>query len=256
MASDVNRRRAARQKKARQKQLKILLLFFIILAVITLVIMCFTVFFKVEKISVSGSKLYSPSDIVKASKITTDDSWFFVSEEEIETNVREKLPFVDSIELKRTFPNKIQLIITDAKEQAYYHAGDKCYVLSENGYILKEQKDVPENVFEVRTNGITGNPGQKAQYKNVAEEELLSNLIKTLQQQDINIDFIDVKSVIQIKIGIEDRYTVLFGKNEYIGEKINHLSSMLDNITDDADIIDLSMWRPDNRQGTTRKSEN
>ncbi|MBR6502657.1 MAG: FtsQ-type POTRA domain-containing protein [Clostridia bacterium] len=253
MSTDVNKRRAARQKKARQKQLKILLIFFIILAIVTLIIMCFTVFFTVNKINVTGSKIYSKSDIVKASQITTDDSWFFVSEDEVEENIRTKLPFVDSVELKRDFPDKIQLIITDAKEHSYYFSNNKYYVLSDKGYILNEQKNIPENAFEIKTHGISGKPGQKAVYKNVAEQDLVNNLIQNLQVYNIEIDEIDVTSLLQIKLKIEGKYTVLLGKNEYIEEKIKHLSSMIDNITDEANVIDLSMWEPDKREGTTRK---
>ena len=253
MASDVNSRRAARQKKARQRQLKILLIFFIVIAIVTLVIMCFTVFFQVKVIKSTGSKIYSGSQIGEASKVTGKDSLFFVSEEEIEENVRQKCPYIDSVKLERVFPDEIQLIVTDAKEHAYYLSGDKYYLISEKGYILKEQKELPENVFQIKTNGINGKPGQKAEYKNIAENELVTNLIKYLRKYDVDIDVIDVTSLLQIELQIEDKYTVLLGKNEHISDKIKHLSSMLDNITDDADIIDLSMWQPDNRQGTTRK---
>lgn len=254
MASDVNSRRAARQKKARQRQLKILLIFFIVVVIVTLVIMCFTVFFQVKIIKSTGSKIYSGSQIGEASKVTGKDSLFFVSEEEIEENIRKECPYIDNVKLKRVFPDEIQLIVTDAKEHAYYLSGDKYYIISEKGYILKEQKETPENVFQIKTNGIKGKPGQKAEYKNITENELVANLIEDLRKYDINIDVIDTTSLLQIELKIEGKYTVILGKNEYISDKIKHLSSMLDNITDNSDIIDLSMWQPDNRQGTTRKS--
>ncbi len=254
MASDINSRRAARQKKARKRQLKMLLILFVVIAIITLVIMCFTVFFKVEKIKVTGSEKFTSQQIVHASKITTDDSWFFLSEDEIEENVRKELPFVDSVELKREFPNKVQLIVTDAKEYACYKSEEKYYVLSKNGYVLKQQDETPENVFEIKTRGIKGKPGEKAKYVNVSEEELVKKLITNLMENNINIDSIDVTSTLQIKLNIEDRYTVYLGKNEYIEDKIKHLKGMIDAITNDADIIDLSIWRPDNRHGLTRKS--
>lgn len=254
MASDVNRRRAARQKKARQRQLKFMLILFIIIAIIILAIMCFTVFFKVEKIKVSGSKLYTSKDIVSASNITTDDSWFFLSEDDIEDNIRKKLNFVDSVELKKEFPNKVQLIVTDAKEYACYKSGDKYFIISEKGYILKEQDEIPENVFAITTRGISGKPGEKAKYTNVAEEQIVSDLIKFLHENNININEIDASSTMQIKLKVEDRYTVLLGKNEYLEDKVKHLKGMILAITNDADIIDLSVWSPENRHGLTRKS--
>ncbi len=254
MASDVNSRRAARQKKARQRQLKLLLIFFIIIAIITLVVMCFTVFFKVEKVNVSGSKIYSKSQIIKASKLTTNDGLFFVSEDEIEQNIRKDCPYVDEVKLKRDFPDAIQLIVTDAKEYAYYNVGDKYYILSENGYILKQQDEVPENVFKIVTSGISGKPGEKSKYKNTAQEQTVNNLITCLQKSNINIDEIDVTSSLQIELKIEGKYTVLLGTKEYTEDKIKHLSSMLKAIDDDKDIIDLSIWTPENRRGSARKS--
>lgn len=254
MASDVNSRRAARQKKARRRQLKILLIFFIIIAIITLVIMCFTVFFKVEKVNVTGSKIYSKSQIIKASKLTTKDGIFFVSEEDIEKNVRKECPYVDSVELKRDFPNAVQLIVTDAKEYAYYSADEKYYILSSNGYILKQQTDVPENVFQIITSGISGKAGQKAKYKNSTEEQLVKTLITQLQNNDINIDVIDVTSAFQIHLEVEEKYTVYLGKNEYLEDKIKHLNGMLDAVDDEEDIIDLSIWTPENRNGVAKKS--
>ena len=254
MASDVNSRRAARQRKARKRQLKILLLFLVIIAVITLVIMCFTVFFKVKRVNVTGSKIYSKSQIIKASKLTTKDGLFFVSEEDIEENVRKECPYVDSVELKRDFPDAVQLIVVDAKEYAYYNVDEKYYILSSNGYILKQQNDVPENVFKIVTNGISGKVGEKAKYKNSAEEELVKTLINQLQNNDINIDVIDVTSVFQIQLEIEGKYTVSLGKNEYLEEKIKHLNTMLSDIDDDMTIIDLSIWKPQDRYGSAKKS--
>ena len=92
MQSDVNKRRAARQKKARRRRLKIAFIFFLIIALITLAIMCFTVFFPIKRINVSGSEIYSKSEIIKASKLTTNDNLLVVSEEEIENNIRQQLP--------------------------------------------------------------------------------------------------------------------------------------------------------------------
>ena len=78
MPSDVNRRRAARQRAARRKRLKTAFILFLIIALITLAIMCFTVFFQVKIIKSTGSKIYSGSQIGEASKVTGKDSLFFV----------------------------------------------------------------------------------------------------------------------------------------------------------------------------------
>lgn len=250
MQSDVNKRRAARQKKARRRRLKITFIFFLIIALITLAIMCFTVFFPIKRINVSGSEIYSKSQIVKASKLTTDDNLLVVSEEEIEKNIRKTLPYVDSVKLKRVLPDAVILTVRDAKEYAYYQSGDNYFILSDSGYILKEQQQAPENVFNIVTSGIDGKVGEKAEYKNSAEEEIVNSLITLLSQKEINIDKIDASNILQISLEVEGRFTVLLGNTDYTQEKIAHLKGMIESIPDRKGNINLSMWTPTNSQGS------
>lgn len=256
MQSDVNKRRAARQKKARRRRLKIAFVFFLIIALIILAIMCFTVFFPIKRINVSGSEIYSKSEIIKASQLTTDDNLFVVSEEEVEKNIRNKLPYVDSIKLKRVFPDAIILTVTDAKEYAYYQSGDQFFILSENGYILKEQDETPENVFQIVTSGIEGKESQKAIYNNSAEEQLVNTLITALQQKNIKIDKIDVSNILELSLEVEGRFTVVLGTTDYTEEKIAHLGSMIESIPDRKGKINLSMWTPTNSQGSFVEKDN
>ena len=250
MSLDVNSRRAARQKKARRRRLKIAFIMFLIIALITLAIMCFTVFFPIKRINVSGSKIYSKSQIIKASKLTTDDNLFVVSEEDIEQNIRKSLPYVDDVKLKRVLPDAVILTITDAKEYAYYQSGEEYFILSENGYILKQQTEIPENVFEIVTSGIDGEVSELATYKNTAEEELVNTLIQTLSQKEINIDKIDVSNILEISLEVEGKFTVTLGNTDYVQEKIAHLSGMIESIGDRQGHINLSMWTPTNSQGS------
>ena len=92
MQSDVQKRRAERRKKIRRRRLKIAFIFFLIIAVVIFAIMCFTVLFPIKRISVSGSEIYSKTEIIKASGLTTDDNLFVVSEDKIEENIRKSLP--------------------------------------------------------------------------------------------------------------------------------------------------------------------
>ncbi len=250
MQSDVNKRRRERQKKIRRKRLKTAFVFFIIITLVTLAIMCFTIFFPIKRINVSGSKIYSKSEIIKASKLTTADNLFVISEDDIQNKIRKTLPYIDDVKLKRVLPDAVILTVTDATEYAYYLSGDKYYILSSNGYILKEQSDTPENVFEIFTSGIDGSVGEKAKYKSEQEQELVNTLITALKKQKINIDKIDVSNILQISLEVEGRFTVVLGNADYTAEKIAHLSGMIKSIGDRSGKINLSMWTHDNSQGS------
>ncbi len=256
MQSDVNKRRAARQKQARKKRLKIAFIFFLIIVLITLGIMCFTVFFPIKRISVSGSKIYNKSQIIKASKLTTEDQLFAVSEEKIEADLRKKLPYIDNVTIKRVIPDALVITVTDAKEQAFYKTGEKYNIISDKGYILKQQSKVPQNMFEIVSSGIDGKAGTQAKYKNSAEEVLVNNLISELSKQKINIDKIDVTNVLEISVNVEGRFTVIIGSDEYLPEKVAHLAGMIESISDRSGRINLSMWAPKNSQGTFVEAKN
>lgn len=256
MQSDVNMRRAARRKKIRRRRLKIFFVFMLIIALITAGIMCFTVFFPIKKVNVSGSKIYSKSQIIKASGLTTDDKLFAVSEEKIENSIRKSLPYIEDVKLKRAFPDAVSLTVTDAKEYAFYESKGQYFILSDSGYVLKTQTEPPQNVFQIITSGIKGEVSQKAVYKNSAEQELIEMLIKELSSKKLNIDKIDVSNVLEITLQVEDRFTVKVGTSQYLSEKIAHLGGMIKSIPDRSGTINLSMWTPQNAQGTFKENKN
>ncbi len=250
MQSDVAKRRKARQRKARRRRLKILFSFLILITVIILAIMCFTVLFPIKRINVSGSEIYSKSEIIKASGLTTDDNLFVISEEKIEESIREKLPYIDSVELKRKLPDAVILTVTDAREYACFETDDGYYTVSENGYVLSVQSECPENVFEIVTDGVKCEVAKQVEYKNSLQKELVSNLTEQLLKNEIKINKIDVSNMLNIQVSVEDKFNVNLGTNEYIPEKIAHLSGMIKSIGDRRGEINLSMWTPDNSQGS------
>ncbi len=256
MQSEVNKRRAVRQKKARKRRLKIAFVFFIIIALITVGIMCFTLFFPIKRISVSGSEIYNKSQIIKATQLTTDDQLFAVSEKKIEAELRKSLPYIESVKIKRVIPDALVITVTDAKEQAFYKTGKNYNIISDKGYILKQQTKVPKNMFEIVSSGISGKVGTQVKYKNSAEEVLVGDLISELSKQNININKIDVTNILEITLNVEGRFTVNIGSDEYLSEKIAHLASMIDNISDRSGKINLSMWTPKNSQGTFVEEKN
>ncbi len=248
--SDVEKRRKARQRKARRRRLKICFVLFLFAAFVTLGIMCFTVFFPIKRISVTESQNYSKAEIIKASGLTTKDNLFVVSEEKIEDNIRKKLPYIDSIELKRNLPDAVVITVTDAKEQCCYNVGKEYLVVSQSGYVLKSQQECPENIFEIVTSGVSGKVGEQIKYKNSAESEMALAMVTFLENKKINVDKIDVTNLLNLTVDVENRFCVNFGNDDYLEQKTAHLLGMIEEIGDRKGDIDLSMWTPDHSQGS------
>ena len=115
---DIKRRRAKRRRKIRRKRIITGFISFLFLSFVVLSILCFTVFFSIKRVSVSGSKIYTPEQIIKASGITQDNNLLLVFEDKLTEKIRIKLPFVDGIKIKRDFPDRLILTVIDAKEYA------------------------------------------------------------------------------------------------------------------------------------------
>lgn len=250
MQSDVKQRRAQRQKQIRRRRIKFAFIIFLLTSIIVFAIMCFTIFFPIKRINISGSEIYSKEQIIKASELTTDDNIFVVSEKKIKKKIREKLPYVDDISLKRVLPDAIILTVTDAKEHMFFEKNEKYYIVSESNYILKEQSTMPDNIFQAVSSGMDGNIGESLIYAKHEEEILMENIIKALNRNKINIDRIDVSNALQITVNVEGRFVVVLGNHDYIEEKIAHMASMIESIGDRKGKINLSMWTPENSQGS------
>ena len=229
MQTDVNKRRTERQKIARRKRLIVVSLFLLIVSLITLVILCFTIFFPIKEVSVSGSEIYTEQEIIDAAQIESKNL-FTISKKNLENNIRKMLPYVESIELKRVLPDKVTITVKDAKEYAYYKSGEEYFIISEIGYILKQQSEQPEHLFEIITDGMSGNISEQVVYKNSDEEELVNTLISKLSSQNIIINKIDVTSTIQITLEVEGAFTVWLGTEDYISEKIDCLATTIEDM--------------------------
>ena len=53
-----------------------------------------------------------------------------------------------------------------------------------------------------------------------------------------------------LTVNVEDKFVVKMGTDEFLEQKIAHLRSMIDSIGDRKGEINLSMWTPNNSQGS------
>lgn len=239
-----------RRKKIRKRRLFIAFVSLILISLVALAVMCFTVFFPIKEISAGGSKIYTKQEIINAVGIAQGDNLFTISTSKIDMQIRKQLPYVDSIKIKRQFPDGIKIIVSDAKEKMCYNLSGKYYVISENGYVLSESEEVPQNVFEIIGTDVTCSVGEMVIFKDEKAKELISSMIDALNDKDIKINWINVENKLNITAGVEGKFEVVFGTNENIEQKIAHLSGMIESIGERIGTIDLSMWSADNSIGT------
>lgn len=245
------RKRKERQKKARKRRLIAWFIFIIFLLLVVGVILSLTVLFPIKNLDFSGSKIYTPQQIEDVSGIDLGDNLFALSKEETLNKLRAKLPFIETVEFKRTLPDTLKVTVSDAKKYACYKVGDKYYTVSYSGWVLEETAEQTENVFLVIADGVKCSVGKELQFENEETKLQIEEMVDCLSNENLSIDYIDVTNELNLMAGVESRFDVDFGNNNSLDSKTKLLKAKIDSMDETVSgSINLSMWNSQNRQGT------
>ena len=94
------------------------LLHYILLAAFCLAIafiMCYTVFFKLDKIKISGCTVYSETQIVDEIGAEKGESLFKINISNAEKKLVGKLPYIRSVKISRQFPTTLKVEIEEGR---------------------------------------------------------------------------------------------------------------------------------------------
>ena len=82
-----------------------------------------TVFFQVEQIEVSGNQRYTREEIVAVTGIQMGDNLFRMNKFAIQDHVKEEMPYIEDILIRRRLPSTITVAVTewDAVAQVLPH---------------------------------------------------------------------------------------------------------------------------------------
>lgn len=245
------RKRMERQKKIRKRRLIFTFIFLICLSVCVGIILSLTVFFPIEKIMVSGSKVYEPQQIIKKSGIEIGDNLFTVSKASVEDRLKAKLPYVETVDFDRELPGTLKIKVKDASEYACYFIDDEYYTVSRENWVLEKNDSPPENIFVVTGSKALCNVGSQVKFSDEETKVLMEELIASLSTEKIDINSVDLSNKVEITLKVDSRFTVNLGTSNNITEKIKHLRAMISKISPEKQgKINLSMWSETNTKGT------
>lgn len=245
------RKRAERQRKIRKRRIRITFFIFIFLLICVGAILSLTVFFPIKNIDISGSSVYSSAELQKASGINIGDNLFVVSGAQVESSLKTRLPYVESIELKRKLPDTLIITVTDADKYACYSTDGKNYLVSRSGWVLEEIAEVPADVFAVIGANISCEVGSKAEFSEENSETLVNTIADSAETLGLKLNSVDIGSSVDLTLKVEGRFNVNLGTSNNLEEKLKHLKGMIKTMSEEqSGRINLSMWTANNPQGT------
>ncbi|MBE6906058.1 MAG: FtsQ-type POTRA domain-containing protein [Ruminococcaceae bacterium] len=144
---------AGSQKKRRRRRTGRQTLHYLLIllaAAAILAILSLTVFFKIEKLGITGNTKYADEEILAQSGVNIGDNLFRVSQSAVEKALMEKFPYIEGVKLKRSFPPRLTLEITQAKPLGAVNTAAGYVVIGRSGKVLETGvHTLPENVTVV-----------------------------------------------------------------------------------------------------------
>ena len=213
-----------RRQKIRRKKIIIRSLVGVVFLCIGIVL-ALTLFFNINKIVVTGDKVYSEKEVIEASDINIGDNLIFFSKEEVNSEITKDLPYVGSVKIKRRLPSTLEIVVT--KTEAYMATAKDGYyiVLDKNGKVLeKDLEIIGENVILASLGEIKSvEVGEIISLKEEKVFTKLNDVIKECENVGITeITSVDLSDIYNIKLVYQGRIKLELGETDE-----NNLNSKL-----------------------------
>lgn len=220
ISPEEERKRRIRKEK-RLKIIKAILkiiLFIAIIAGIAAFLLVSPVF-NINEISVSGNNKIQATEIESLSQLNIEQNIFRFSKETVKNNIKQNA-YIDSVEIKRKLPNKIEINVTERTPAYQIKFGNAFAYIDEKGNILEINEE------DLKLPLITGYKTQVEDFKagNMMQEEDVTKLdtVNSIIRVSKSNEIYDM--ITSIDITNDEEYKVEFKgeeKTAYLGDASN-----------------------------------
>lgn len=203
----------------------IMILLFVLALAITLSL---TVFFKITAVVVTGTDRYPNEQLVLATGVEVGDNLLRISKSDISRRLTE-YPYIESVEVKRAFPPKLVVTVTEATPLAAVGQPGNYVLVSTAGRILETGLvEVPEGVTAAAGPQITGEVGDMVGEEQEEYVSMLADLREAIIATGFDkITAIDVTDRLNMVVTYDDRVTIQLGSERDLERKLGMVYTIL-----------------------------
>ena len=216
----INKKKMSRRRKLKKNMLSVLLAVVVMCVGLVLV---FSLFFKINTITISGDKVYSDKMVADKSGIEMGENLFKVNGEKLTEKLSKDLPYIKGVTVERKLPDTIIINVEAAKEVAAITTKKGFVLLDETGKVLDKNASIlKENVAVINNVKLKEYiEGEKVVLTDEKKTETLIKLFEAIKNADMQLlTEIDLKNVNDIKIKYDDRITFAVGSLTNIETKL------------------------------------
>ena len=195
-------------------------------------VLSLTVLFNVSEVKVAkAGKHYQPEQIIEAADVDVGDNMVATNWDRVKEKVERKLPYVLSLEIKKTVSGKITFSVVDDTATLVFKTS-KGYALADaNCKVLEIVKEKPKNkgltLLTVK-NRINADPGETISFADDGESILYDTIRTAIKNSGIgNITGIDISDPENIYLEYQNRYRLYLGNSEDIEYKLREAKKII-----------------------------
>lgn len=209
-----------RRRKLRRKRIFFLTIFLIA----SLVTLCLKLpYFEVQTIIVSNNKTISSEELIKEAGNIKGTNIFYVNTGKIKENII-KNPYILNIDVKRKFPNSIELAVNERAATFYAEKNKKFIIIDKNGIILEERDNI-SNMKLVKLSGFDVSKtkvGSMIPYDDPRKLVYISKITDLILNNPSckNITKVDITDELNLLVYYNDM-CIKLGNGDDLSEKLN-----------------------------------
>ena len=217
----------------------------LIVAAIVFIVLANTVLFKCTTIEVAGSVMYSAEEIVEVSGLQLGENLLHVNISSARDNIVNALAYIDDAQVKKSFPTKISIVVTEAEKQYCIVEKGITAAISHNGKILEycESGDLPVvKGFEPESTEV----GKWLVSKSEGKTEIPGAIFEMADKTGLDgITEVDVTDKFSVKVTVDDRVILNLGPAEEIERKFRVAVEIIDNQLAKDEYVTLLLTNPE-----------
>jgi cell division septal protein FtsQ len=204
-------------------------------------------YFKIKIVMVTGNSHYSSEQVKKVADVAIGANIFEINKKNIEDKLAAELTWVSSSSLRKVFPDKIEISITERKPYIRLVYGGKYFILDKEAVVLDEisgEEPFPYSGYLLVKNGIKFYPeiGEKIAKKSILGAAAIYDALDVELKSIVKEAYISSSTNSDIILITFDNKQIIFGTSDKIADKNVILKQILIQIYEDEitySIIDL-----------------
>lgn len=204
-----------------------------VLVICAAIIAAVTLFFRVEHIECTGQQRYTAEEIREASGVALGDNLFLLNKYDVAGRIIDQLPYVENIRINRTYPNTLNIAVTECAKPFAITQEDGVWLVSTRGKIVEQTVLSQAEGYAVISGCELLDPAVGTHIALAteygAQEESLLALLEALQEGGMleKVDGIRLDDLSTLYLDYDGRFTVKLPYGADYGFKMMALRSYL-----------------------------